>query len=303
LRVTGADGSVSSQLAYAPYGVPAATPAGSAVSDPKFNGRPADEGTALMDFNARVYDPAIGRFLTSDDRTSGPLARQDSLNRYAFVWNAPATWSDPSGHTPVLTEIEFAMLVDVAVDELEADAVEESAKKTGEAVSRATTNVATSSDAATASATTAPRKSERLTGKARVNYGPTPRVKRDKVGGKFKRGSFRTTKRRSLYVDNRARNRGMLRCEWCNQPLRGVFDTDLDHVGTIWADRAGVMSTLENKYGEKYVRKDVLDAYNEDVIPSCQNCNRGHHNEPKGPAVTFGIWDFVGRKSVHFKPE
>jgi RHS repeat-associated protein len=53
----------------------------------------------IYDFNARFYDPAIGRFLSAD--TIVPWAgNPQSLNRYSFVVNNPLKYVDPSGHAP-----------------------------------------------------------------------------------------------------------------------------------------------------------------------------------------------------------
>ena len=53
----------------------------------------------LYYFEARHYDPAIGRFLTADIRLGGTLHRQDATNRYALVLNNPLSFSDPTGHS------------------------------------------------------------------------------------------------------------------------------------------------------------------------------------------------------------
>ena len=61
----------------------------------KFNGN--EEQTefdlGLMDFNARFYDPMLGRFTSID-----PLAeRQEEWNPYHFSYNTPVNLSDPTG--------------------------------------------------------------------------------------------------------------------------------------------------------------------------------------------------------------
>ena len=49
-------------------------------------------------FNARYYDPAIGRFMQAD--TIVPMASQgtQAFDRYAYVNNNPLRYADPSGH-------------------------------------------------------------------------------------------------------------------------------------------------------------------------------------------------------------
>jgi RHS repeat-associated protein len=54
----------------------------------------------IYDFNARMYDPAIGRFLSADTIVPGAGDPQ-SFNRFAFVRNNPLKYVDPSGHEPV----------------------------------------------------------------------------------------------------------------------------------------------------------------------------------------------------------
>ncbi len=49
-------------------------------------------------YNARYYDPAIGRFMQAD--TIVPMASQgtQAFDRYAYVNNNPLRYADPSGH-------------------------------------------------------------------------------------------------------------------------------------------------------------------------------------------------------------
>ncbi|MGB4979955.1 MAG: RHS repeat-associated core domain-containing protein, partial [Anaerolineae bacterium] len=48
-------------------------------------------------YNARYYDPALGRFAQADTLIPNPGNLQ-SLNRYAYAANNPLRFSDPSGH-------------------------------------------------------------------------------------------------------------------------------------------------------------------------------------------------------------
>ncbi|PKN91158.1 MAG: hypothetical protein CVU44_20570 [Chloroflexi bacterium HGW-Chloroflexi-6] len=57
----------------------------------------ATEGFGLMFYNARWYDPALGRFAQAD--TIIPDGVQ-GLDRYAYVNNNPLQYTDPSGHEP-----------------------------------------------------------------------------------------------------------------------------------------------------------------------------------------------------------
>jgi RHS repeat-associated protein len=50
----------------------------------------------LIDMKGRMYDPKIGRFLTADPFVSAPFASQGH-NRYAYAFNNPLGFVDPSG--------------------------------------------------------------------------------------------------------------------------------------------------------------------------------------------------------------
>jgi len=50
----------------------------------------------LINMNARQYDPVIGRFLSPDPYVQNPYFSQ-SYNRYAYCWNNPLIYTDPSG--------------------------------------------------------------------------------------------------------------------------------------------------------------------------------------------------------------
>jgi RHS repeat-associated protein len=61
-----------------------------------FTGREFDRDLNLYYYRARYYDPALGRFLSKDPdwgSTRDPI----SLNRYAYVQNAPTRYRDPLG--------------------------------------------------------------------------------------------------------------------------------------------------------------------------------------------------------------
>ncbi len=50
----------------------------------------------------RIYDPKVGRFLTTDPLVSRPGFTQ-SWNPYSYVWNSPLSFTDPSGFDPLMT--------------------------------------------------------------------------------------------------------------------------------------------------------------------------------------------------------
>jgi RHS repeat-associated protein len=83
-------------ISYFPFG---ATRSGSVPTDKKFTGQRLDE-TGLYYYNARYYDPNIGRFISSDSNVPDPTNPQ-ALNRYSYVYNNPLKYRDPSGSGPV----------------------------------------------------------------------------------------------------------------------------------------------------------------------------------------------------------
>jgi RHS repeat-associated protein len=55
-----------------------------------------DDEVGLINMNARLYDPVIGRFITADIVVDGPHGQ--GLNRYSYVLNNPLSRVDPTGH-------------------------------------------------------------------------------------------------------------------------------------------------------------------------------------------------------------
>ncbi|MFW6016837.1 MAG: RHS repeat-associated core domain-containing protein [bacterium] len=58
----------------------------------KFTGKEDDISTGLHYFNARYYDPAIGRFITED-------SAKDGINWYVYCGNSPLRYVDPDGES------------------------------------------------------------------------------------------------------------------------------------------------------------------------------------------------------------
>ena len=49
-------------------------------------------------YNARYYDPALGRFISADTVVPSP-GNPQSLNRYSYCLGNPVRYTDPDGHT------------------------------------------------------------------------------------------------------------------------------------------------------------------------------------------------------------
>jgi len=58
------------------------------------------EGFGLMFYNARWYDPALGRFTQPDSLIPEQSQGAQAWDRYAYVNNNPVRYNDPSGHWP-----------------------------------------------------------------------------------------------------------------------------------------------------------------------------------------------------------
>jgi len=50
-----------------------------------------------MDYKARFYSPALGRFVQPDSIIPNP-ANPQSWNRFSYVLNSPIIFNDPTGH-------------------------------------------------------------------------------------------------------------------------------------------------------------------------------------------------------------
>ena len=61
-----------------------------------FTGQEMMGGVCLINFNARIYDPSLGRFMSADPTTETVYNLQ-ILNRYSYVGNNPLSLTDPSG--------------------------------------------------------------------------------------------------------------------------------------------------------------------------------------------------------------
>jgi RHS repeat-associated protein len=67
-------------------------------TDLRFTGQMQYEGLGLYHYGPRVYDPALGRFLSPDTDVPESQGVQ-RFDRYAYANNNPLRYSDPSGHS------------------------------------------------------------------------------------------------------------------------------------------------------------------------------------------------------------
>lgn len=110
--ITNEAGAVVERLAYEPFGkrrnANGVTDAGGTLTAAStrrgFTGHEHDDEVGLVNMNGRVFDQAIGRFLSADPTLQAPTYMQ-SYNRYAYMWNSPLNGTDPSGYSNVFKDL------------------------------------------------------------------------------------------------------------------------------------------------------------------------------------------------------
>jgi len=106
--ITGSTGAQAQYCEYTPYGRLARNE-GSDITAYKFTGKELDQ-TGLYFYGARYYDPEIGRFITADTIVGEPYNPQ-SFNRYAYCYNNPVNYIDPSGHLGFLATLIWVAVI------------------------------------------------------------------------------------------------------------------------------------------------------------------------------------------------
>jgi RHS repeat-associated protein len=92
--VSSATGGFVSSQTYTPWG--SVRTGGVAQTELNFTGQRKD-ATGLLFYNARYYDPVLGRFISAD--TIGPPhGNPQARNRYTYSLNNPLKYTDPTGH-------------------------------------------------------------------------------------------------------------------------------------------------------------------------------------------------------------
>lgn len=107
-HVVNADGSLKQELSYNPWGRlrnPLTQQVYVVGSEPAlflargYTGHEHLSEFGLINMNARLYDSALGRFLSPDPYISSPDYSQD-YNRYSYARNNPLKYTDPEGKNP-----------------------------------------------------------------------------------------------------------------------------------------------------------------------------------------------------------
>jgi RHS repeat-associated protein len=100
--ITDASGVLKQHTEYLPYGETYTMSVGSASasesSEYLFTGKLLDSSTGLYYYDARYYDPEIGRFTQADTIIPDPSDPQ-AFNRYSYARNNPIRYTDPTGNS------------------------------------------------------------------------------------------------------------------------------------------------------------------------------------------------------------
>jgi RHS repeat-associated protein len=97
--ITDHEGNVVTRMYYTPYGEKVKSAStGPDIFHQKYTGQVDDgEEAELLYYNARYYDPKLGRFISADSIIPDPGFSQ-SFNRYMYVVGNPVSFNDPTGH-------------------------------------------------------------------------------------------------------------------------------------------------------------------------------------------------------------
>ena len=108
-KVIGTDKSVVQQTHFDPWGNRMSSTAWntkqtqtSFTFDRGFTGHEHYDNFKIINANARLYDPVIGRFFSPDPFVQSPDGTQ-AFNRYSYCMNNPVMYSDPDGESILLT--------------------------------------------------------------------------------------------------------------------------------------------------------------------------------------------------------
>ena len=82
-----------------------------------YTGQIFDADTGLYFYNARYYDPELGRFVQADTMVPN-VSDSQALNRYSYASNNPFKYNDPKGHfwVEALTTLAVMVIVSVVIN-------------------------------------------------------------------------------------------------------------------------------------------------------------------------------------------
>ena len=73
---------------------------GTSITNRGYIGQEHLNDFGLLNLNARLYDPVLGRFMGVDPYVQSPDFTQ-SYNRYSYGLNNPLVYADPDGENPL----------------------------------------------------------------------------------------------------------------------------------------------------------------------------------------------------------
>jgi RHS repeat-associated protein len=93
VALTDSNGAVAGSYTYGPYG--ATSHSGTADTSFQYTARENDGDTNLYYYRARYYSASLNRFVSQD-----PLGLGGGVNVYAYAWDNPVSFTDPTGNCP-----------------------------------------------------------------------------------------------------------------------------------------------------------------------------------------------------------
>jgi RHS repeat-associated protein len=95
--ITAADGSFVGSRRFDTFGDLQSSTATFAQAPYGYTGQEQDLELGLVNMHGRMYDPRLGQFMSPDPEIQSPYGQ--GLNRFAYVFNSPMNYTDPSGFT------------------------------------------------------------------------------------------------------------------------------------------------------------------------------------------------------------
>jgi RHS repeat-associated protein len=87
----------------------------SALTTRQFTGHEEIPEAGLVNMNARIYDPELGRFMSADSIT-GDIFSSQTFNRFSYVNNGPLSYTDPTGRCPQCVSAGIGLVVGLGVN-------------------------------------------------------------------------------------------------------------------------------------------------------------------------------------------
>jgi RHS repeat-associated protein len=108
---TNASGAVNATALYKAFGELRSTPS-ALGTDYKFTGQREEASLGLYFFNARWFDPSLGRFTSPDTIVPTSTQGTQAWDRYAYVNNNPVAYYDSTGHDATSTSYTYSTASD-----------------------------------------------------------------------------------------------------------------------------------------------------------------------------------------------